>query len=294
MNVGVYLPSGGLEQAAGVAVYARGAEDAGLESVWVGDHLIARDRPFLDSTLRMATAAAVTERVRIGFGVMILALRPVAWAAKQIASLQHLSGGRVLLGVGTGGAVHGDAGWRAAGVPYAERGARTDAALAVLPGLVRGEAVELADGEVTLSPGAPMPPVLIGGGPAAMRRAARFGDEWYPAFSDPARIGPAAEKLAALAAEYGRPAPRLTVSVSVGLGDVPAERIDAQVRGLTEYGMTADEARAALVTGTPERAAERFAALAEAGAHRVIAMPFPGDHLRQIELVGEAAALLRR
>ncbi|MEW2352588.1 LLM class flavin-dependent oxidoreductase [Spirillospora sp. NPDC029432] len=294
MNVGVNLPSAGLEQAAGVAEHARRAEDAGLESVWVGDHLIAKDRPFLDSTLRLAAAAAVTERVRIGFGVMVLALRPVAWAAKQIASLQHLSGGRVLLGVGTGGAVHGDAGWRAAGVPYAERGARTDAALAVLPGLVRGEAVDLGDGEVALSPGAPMPPVLIGGGPAAMRRAARFGDEWYPAFSDPARIAPAAEKLAALAAEYGRPAPRLTVSVSVGLGDVPAERIDAQVRGLTEYGMTEDEARGALVTGTPERAAERFAELAEAGAHRVIAMPFPADGLRQIELVGEAAALLRR
>ncbi|MFI0353469.1 LLM class flavin-dependent oxidoreductase [Actinomadura sp. 9N407] len=292
MKVGVNLPSAGVGQAAGVAAHAKHAEDVGLESVWVGDHLIAKDRPFLDSTLRLATAAAVTERVRIGFGVMILALRPVAWAAKQVASLQHLSGDRVLLGVGAGGSVHGDAGWRAVGVPYGERGARTDAALELLPGLVMGETTKVAGEEVTLSPGATMPPVVIGGGPATLRRAARFGDEWYPAFSEPAQVAEGARRLAELAAEYGRPAPRLTVGVSVGLGDVPAERIDAQVRGLTDYGMTEDEARGALVTGSPEQAAERFGLLAEAGAHRVIAMPFLDDPMRQTELLGEVAALL--
>ena len=70
----------------------------------------------LDSTVVLATAAAVTERITIGYGVMLLALRPVAWAAKQISSLQYVSGERVVLGVGTGNPAHGDIGWRAAGV----------------------------------------------------------------------------------------------------------------------------------------------------------------------------------
>lgn len=81
----------------GIASHARHAEDVGLESVWVGDHLIPLS-PVLESTLVLATAAAATERVEIGFGVLILALRPVTWAAKQVATLQHLSGDRVLLG----------------------------------------------------------------------------------------------------------------------------------------------------------------------------------------------------
>ncbi|MFI6518654.1 LLM class flavin-dependent oxidoreductase [Spirillospora sp. NPDC050679] len=289
LKLGVHLPSFGVDGTAGVREHARHADDLGLESVWVGDHLIPV-KPFLDATLVLATAAAVTERVKVGFGVMIPALRGPVWAAKQVASLQHLSGGRVLLGVGSGGSPHGDAAWRAAGVPYAERGPRTDAALEVLPGLVEGKPTEVGGETVTLSPGAPMPPVLIGGGP--LRRTARFADEWYPAFSTADEVAAGARRVAELAAELGRPAPRVTVGVSVGLGDLPASVIDAQVRSLTGYGMAEDAARAALVTGPPAAAAERFAALAEAGVHRVIAMPFTADRLRQSELLAETGRLL--
>ncbi|MDX3102042.1 LLM class flavin-dependent oxidoreductase [Nonomuraea angiospora] len=289
LKVGVNLPSFGVDETAGVREHARHAEELGLESIWVGDHLIPV-RPFLDSTIVLATAAAVTERVKIGFGVMVLALRPVAWAAKQIASLQHLSGGRVLLGVGSGGSVHGDAAWRAVGIPYAERAQRTDAALEILPSLVEGKPTNVNGEVITLSPGATMPPVLIGAGP--MRRAARFADEWYPAFSTPAEIAEQTRQLAGLAAEYGRPAPRVTIGLSIGLGDLPASVIDAQARSLMEYGMTEEEARGGLVTGPPAAAAEQLAALAEVGVHRVIAMPFPADRLRQSELLAETNRLL--
>ncbi|WP_267592796.1 LLM class flavin-dependent oxidoreductase [Carbonactinospora thermoautotrophica] len=157
----MYLPPFGVDGAGSIASHVRHAEEAGLESVWVGDHLIPV-RPILDSTLVLATAAAATEQ--LGFGVLILALRPVAWAAKQVATLQHLSGDRVLLGVGAGGDVRRDAAWRAVGVPYRERGKRTDAALEVLPSLVEGEPTVVDGEEVTLAPEATMPPVLIGGG----------------------------------------------------------------------------------------------------------------------------------
>ncbi|RSN46720.1 LLM class flavin-dependent oxidoreductase [Actinomadura sp. WAC 06369] len=289
MKIGLNLPSHGVDTSATVAGHARHAEDAGFESVWVGDHLIPAGRPFLDATLVLAAVAAVTRRVRVGFGVMVLPLREPAWAAKQIASLQHLSDGRVLLGVGSGGPVHGDAAFRAVGVPFAERGRRTDAALEVLPGLVEGKPTLVDGAEVTLSPGAPMPPMLIGAGPE--RRVARFADEWYPAFSTPAEVAAGLEGIAALAAEYGRPVPKVTVGLSFGLGDVPAPEIDAQVRGLTEYGMSEEAARESLLTGGPARAAERLAELAEAGVHRVIGMPFPADRRRQADLLAEAARL---
>ena len=150
-----------------------------FNSVWSTDHVIA-SAPILDSTVVLATAAAVTGRVKIGFGVMLLALRPVAWAAKQISTLQYVSGERVLLGVGKCNPAHGDIGWRAVGASYADRGRRTDDALAVLPDLIAGRPVSLDGGPpVAIAPGATIPPLLIAGeARPALRRAAIFGDGW--------------------------------------------------------------------------------------------------------------------
>jgi len=134
LRIGVGLPTTrlGAEGGRDVRAAARHAEDLGLESVWAADHLIPAV-PIVESTVALAAAAGATERVRLGFSVMILALRPLAWAAKQIGALQHVSGDRVLLGVGVSGPPHGTAAWEAVGVPYTGRGARTDAALPSCP-----------------------------------------------------------------------------------------------------------------------------------------------------------------
>ena len=141
---------------------------------------------------------------------MLLALRTPAWAAKQISTLQHVSGNRIALGVGTGNPAHGDIGWRAAGMSFADRGRRTDESLQVLPALVTGQPAVLGDGlEVTLSPGAPMPPVLIAGnGERAMRRAAAYGDGWISVGLRPEEVASSLSALGELAAGYGRPMPR--------------------------------------------------------------------------------------
>jgi hypothetical protein len=106
LRVGVMLSVFGWATVEDVRPFARHVERLGLDSVFVGDHLIS-DRPLLDSVVTLATAAAVTERIRLGFGVMVVPLRHPAWVAKQVASLQHLSGNRVILGLGSGGRVHG-------------------------------------------------------------------------------------------------------------------------------------------------------------------------------------------
>jgi alkanesulfonate monooxygenase SsuD/methylene tetrahydromethanopterin reductase-like flavin-dependent oxidoreductase (luciferase family) len=77
---------------------------AGLDCLWAEDRLVAGQMPVLDSSLMLAAAAAVTDRIAIGFSVYVPSLRPLAWAAKQIASLAHIAGsGRLRLGVGLGG-----------------------------------------------------------------------------------------------------------------------------------------------------------------------------------------------
>src|SRR3954471_8815787 len=119
LEVGAFLPTMSPRDGApgDIAEAARRAEDAGLDSIWVVDQLIAGTGvPVLDSGMALAAAAATTSRVQLGYGVMIVPLRPIAWIAKQVATLQHLSGDRLILGVGAGGDRH-DRSWNAAQAP---------------------------------------------------------------------------------------------------------------------------------------------------------------------------------
>ncbi|MEV0390391.1 LLM class flavin-dependent oxidoreductase, partial [Nonomuraea sp. NPDC050643] len=126
---------------------ARHLEGLGYDAVGMADVIIGDGTPGLDPALVLAAAASATERIGLEFGVLSLPLRPVAWVASQVQTLQHLSGGRVVLGVGIGG-FPGSPFWRAVGAPSTGRGAWTDAALRVLPGLIRGEPATIGfDGE---------------------------------------------------------------------------------------------------------------------------------------------------
>jgi alkanesulfonate monooxygenase SsuD/methylene tetrahydromethanopterin reductase-like flavin-dependent oxidoreductase (luciferase family) len=281
-----------------VVAAARHAEDLGFESVWVVDQLIAgRGVPFLDSTVALAASAAATNRVRLAYGVMILPLRPVVWAAKQAASLQQLSANRLLLGVGVGGDRH-DRSWEAAGVPRRERGRRTDAALAVLPDLVAGRTVDLDGTAVTLAPGVPVPPIIVGGmADAALVRVATYGDGWFAAPLPPSEIAPATARLAELAAERARPVPALTASLVVAIdGDPTRPDRDGLLRRLTDpegmYGMPAEAVPDILVDGGPGAIAERIAAFEPLAAERVVVTLAAGDWRRQADLLAEAVALL--
>ncbi|HEY3684321.1 MAG TPA: LLM class flavin-dependent oxidoreductase [Streptosporangiaceae bacterium] len=181
IKIGVGLPVGVAHPEPTAMDGARFAEDLGFESLWMPEVLIGDGTPALDPMLALAAAAAVTERVGIGTGVLTAALRPAAWLATQVATLQRLSGGRVLLGVGSGGFPDSPF-WQAVGVPGAERGPRTDATLRALPDLLAGKPVVLGEGlpPVTLAPSAAMPPVLVGGNSGvAMRRAVEHGG-WCP------------------------------------------------------------------------------------------------------------------
>ncbi|MEV6285914.1 LLM class flavin-dependent oxidoreductase [Kribbella sp. NPDC051770] len=233
IELGLFLPTA--EAGREVAEAARVAEAAGAGSVWATDHLVASG-PMVDSTVALTTAAAVTSRVKVGYGVMLLALRPAAWAAKQVASLQQVSGDRVVLGVGTGNPAHGDVGWRAARVSYADRGRLTDEALEVLPDLVAGRAAVVEDVEVTLAPGAAVPPILVAGaGTKALERAARFGDGWVPIGLPLGEVAGRLELLGELAAKHGRPRP--TISIVAPALDADLAKAADQVAAYEQAGV---------------------------------------------------------
>jgi alkanesulfonate monooxygenase SsuD/methylene tetrahydromethanopterin reductase-like flavin-dependent oxidoreductase (luciferase family) len=299
ITLGTVVSSGGGD----VPGSARHVEDLGLESVWAPDLLSGDGTPSLECMVTLAAAAAVTQRVGIGFGVLALPSRPVPLTATQVATLQHISRHRVLLGVGSGGFFFTPF-WQAMGVPGSERGSRTDAALDVLSNLIAGVPTRLDGGPdqadqpvVTLAPGVAAPPILVAGNSdVAIRRAAKYGDGWFPSLILPEALAEGAAKLEELAAAQGRPIPGTTVGghAVVGRGDEARSSHEAQVRSLVDFhGMSADEAeKVPMTAATTAELAERFAAYQAAGAARIVISPGGSNWHHQCELIAEAHALL--
>ncbi|MBM3139431.1 MAG: TIGR03619 family F420-dependent LLM class oxidoreductase [Chloroflexi bacterium] len=186
-------------------VAAQTAEALGYDSVWVGDHVFWH--VFWPEPLTMlAAASAVTERVALGTGVLLAALRRAAPLAKETATLQWLTGGRFRLGVGAGGEFPPE--FAASGVPIERRGAYLDATLEALLALWSGEpvtlsnlAIETREARLDLVP-EPRIPIWVGGrSEPAQRRAARVGDAWMPFVISAERF---AEGWARVRAEAGR------------------------------------------------------------------------------------------
>ncbi|MEU8798253.1 LLM class flavin-dependent oxidoreductase [Spirillospora sp. NPDC048819] len=266
-------------------------EALGYDAVGMPDLLIGDGTPGFDPTLVLAAVAAVTSEIKLGFGVLTLPLRPAVMVAAQIQTLQHLSGDRVVLGVGIGG-FPGSPFWHAAGgPPRAERGRRADSSLALLPRLIRGEPVEVIPGEeVVLAPAAPVPPILIGGNSeAAMRRAVLFGDGWAPSLITPRALADKAARLREIAGDLGRPVPSISVGGHAFLAGDAAAALRSFVRSLVDvHGMPSEEAESVAVTGGPAQVAERLAEYAEAGADAVEFGLDGGEWRRQAELLAEA------
>jgi alkanesulfonate monooxygenase SsuD/methylene tetrahydromethanopterin reductase-like flavin-dependent oxidoreductase (luciferase family) len=271
---GVLLPSfdplrtGGPPQ---IVSAARLAEELGFDAVWAGDHL-ACPAPGLDAPGCLSAAAAVTERIALGFSVMLLGLRAPAWAAKQLATIDALAGpGRLRLGVGVGGEFPGE--FEAAGVPLTQRGARLDDALTVLPDLLTGRSVDY-DGRaqrVTSPPLEPSmaapPPVYVGGrGEPALLRAARFGDVWLPMWLSPEQVAERSGRLAELAALQGRPCPTTALLILTRIDDDAAHaRAQAEAHIAGQYRMALEAVERWTLLDSIDGAVERLARYAVVG-----------------------------
>src|SRR5689334_11528585 len=166
-----------------------------LDSLWVGGHVASRN-PSPEAMVQLARLAALTERVTVGTAILLLPLYPPALVAKQVADLDRVTGGRVVLGIGVGGEYPAE--FRACGVPIAERGRRTDEAIPLLRRLWTAEEVShpgpfhpMEDVRIQPAPVQPGgPPIVVAGRqPVAMRRAATLGDGWMPYLYSARRFG---------------------------------------------------------------------------------------------------------
>ena len=209
-----------------LGVLAGAAEAAGAESIWVSEHVVLMDPrrppspmdpadPILDPVAALAFLAARTTSVLLGTGVIVLPLRNPVVLAKELATIDVLSGGRLIVGVGVG---YVEREFEAVGVPYGSRGARTEEYLAAIRALWTQEHPRHAGLTVSFEGvqshprpvQQPHPPFVMGGyAPAVLRRAVREADGWYGWGLDPEQ---AARYIGALAATAG------SVTRGTGLG----------------------------------------------------------------------------
>ena len=187
---------------------ARLIERLGFDHVIAGTHLLAGDLGLSQAPLIMLSAVAgATSRIRVATSILIAPLYQPIVVAHQAATLDVLSGGRLVLGVGTG---WDRAEFDAVGVPFAERGRRTDDALAAWGALWRGESEHV----LGLPPRTPDgPPIWVGGSSdAALRRALRFGTAWHGS-GDPEAVAAIGTRIARLAEDVGRDPATLDLTV---------------------------------------------------------------------------------
>lgn len=187
-------------------------ERTDIDSVWFSDRL-SSPLPLPEPVTAMAAIAARTRRLKFGPSVLIAPFRSPVMLARELAMIDYLSEGRLLPAFGVG--VEQDREFRAAGVPFKERGRRTDEAIEIMRRCwaeddvtVSGEFWQLDHITVLPKPVQQPLPVWIGGNSeAAMRRTARLGDGWIPSFITPERFADGVKATQAFAAEAGRTVP---------------------------------------------------------------------------------------
>src|SRR5262247_3197402 len=196
---------------------ARAAEAAGFDWVSCSDHPMvpvsraeAMGPTWYDAGSTLAFVAGVTSRIRLLSHVLVLPYRHPLLVAKQYGTLDHLSGGRVILGVGSG---HLKPEFRSVGADFDRRGQVSDEYLQAIAAaweddVARFEGATVAFHDVMVAPRPaqrPRPPIWVGGNSrAALRRAARFGDGWVPWEIAPAEYAQAVTEARRLRAEAGR------------------------------------------------------------------------------------------
>ena len=205
------------------------AEAGGIGTVWVNDlfstpsaHGWSADDGgrFLDPLMTLTFLASATERIQLGTGVLLIPYRLPLQLIKQVATLQELSGGRFRLGVGVG---WNETEFQALGVPYRERGKRTDAGLALLHEAFANDAVTINGATLPALPRPARPPIYVGGmTDAALRRVAKFGDGWLASGLTPEELGAPMARLAELAEQAGKPTPITIAMKTLPLDDVTA------------------------------------------------------------------------
>lgn len=242
MDLGAHLPNQGpLATREAVTTFCREAERASIASLWVSDHVIfprtatgsypggrfphPPDKAYLEPVATLIAAAMCTERARLGSSVFILGHRHPVVMAKMLTTIDALSNGRLIVGVGVGW-------WKEEltilGAPFARRGRQGDEAIRVFKALwtqdnpaFDGEFFRFRDVGFAPKPvQKPHPPIWVGGdSPGAFRRVVALGDGWHATSKTPAQMKDALGRLREAAGRAGRTFETLAISLRLGLKD---------------------------------------------------------------------------
>jgi len=281
----------------------RAVEDLGFDSFWTGEHIVYH-RPILDAVPILCVAAVVTSRIKIGPATLLLPLRHPTIVAKEFASLDIYSNGRVILTVGVGGEYPRE--FHACGIPMEERGRRGTEAIEIIKKYwaggrfsYQGKIFQLEDVDMLPLPiqmGGP--PIWVSGrSEAAMKRAARLGDGYHPYMFDATQCRDSFRKVRAFAREMGRPLPPdyvFAVFQYVSLFDDPAE---GRRRAIHELKYRYDQEFEHLVDryctyGPPDVVIEGLRKYVEAGTSHFILAPILDRERRREDLERYAKEVL--
>jgi len=254
---------------------ARRVDALGFDSIWTGDH-VSFHHPLYESLTLLASYIGITSRVKLGVGVYLLALRHPTVAAKITSTLDALSGGRLIFGVGVGGENRKE--FEACGIPHTERGARVTEGIDVVrtlwrdsPARFKGRFTQFEGVSIDPKPvQRPAPPIWVGGrSDAALARAGRQGDGWISYVVQPERYKQGLAKIEAAASAAGRSlegfAKGHLTFITLGKDYESAERVWVErlsQRYAQDFGPLAKKYG---IIGTPGQCAEQLERFIEAG-----------------------------
>ena len=297
-----------MPDARGLMEYGVTVENLGYDSLWVWDHILLGvdpNFPIVESLTVLTAVAARTSRMKLGTGILVLPLRNPVLLAKQLASMDQLSQGRLLMGMASG--------WYkrefdALGVPFDRRGKIMDNNLEILKRLWTEPMVdgEWGDHKVSKAVMYPKPvqqpriPILIGGyADRVLKRAATVGDGWLTYFYTPEAFTKSWNKIRRFAEEADRDpntlknAAQLPIRVGASRAAVEADMMD-WLNKEWDFPSNSDCSRDSAIMGTADDCIEQLEAHHRAGVQKIIFVPYKYE-MEQIEIIArEILPRLRR
>jgi len=279
-----------------ICSYAERAEDLGIDSIWLSDHIVSRN-PELEISCIMSMFAARTKKIKMGPSVLTLPARDPVQVAKTYATLDYISGGRgrVIMAVGLGSNPQD---CLACGIPPEERTKRLEEGVQVLRKLWAGPQVthegrfyKFTDVTIEPRPAKGSLDIWIGGrSEPALKRTAKYGDGWFPSFVTPEEFQEGMQKLTAYATQYGRTIDPREAGVLI-LTHASQNRSRAQEvaqKFFEGFPLPAESLPARCAIGTPEECVEKIQSYVKAGCSKFVLWPVapPDELVSQIEIYG--------
>ena len=272
-------------------------ESSDVDSIWQTDRLVSA-QPFLESLSMMAALAGATERVKFGMNAVVAPLRDPLVLAKQCATIDWLSGGRLLPVFGVGGEKAPE--FRATGQSPSERGRRADEVLEIARRLWSEESVTFRgefhqyDG-VSISPRPvqqPLPLWIGGSSPAAVRRTVKLGTGWLGGVQTPAQVAPVVAAIRKLGVESGRPIPEdhFGASFAFRLGPPDESLVSRAFAARARAGGADFDPAKYFALGEPSAVLERIAQYRAVGVSKFVLIPLAQSESELLEQTRRLAA----